>query len=563
MQPFENREEIELWLKTQPHDVISIFAARAALRSLPFIEKLLLNKSLKHSAEVLILSSFWSIAATLPKAKWIKEKEKDIFRSAANAANAASSSAAKTIGKNVPAAYGSFAAAANAAAAAAATTTDGAANAAAYSAKAAAYAYPAINSNDITAKAVTADGITTLFFKEFSLDRDFVNTGLSSSELLKKKLWQSATNKSEWSQFRKDIDHMWSSLKNYLVSREQDWRVWTEWYEDRVGGSEQQLFKLPFTKEIEVGIDPENGQFGRVTFPPEDYEEPAKVNAQIKQVVEDYWDRQKQLKQDKTAETFGLDADGQITRTTSETSSKLADTPEQREWYNNLRQAALGIKDIGENALGKAARPVNNVLDALPEDINNAKVARLWPAANRIRKLKAAHDRAIESEDDYHPNRLADEVVDDIGQFVDVYNNLVVGDAGLSEKDKAAKGPQEPEADIEAREAAARGIEAAIEHGLFTEEAQVVIEDDIAEDREIIAKVEADTALTVLESLAQANIQIEKENAIRAIILRVRENEKFGDIGKGARLAIGASIVAFVGSMWPALLRVVIKIFGL
>ena len=80
------------------------------------------------------------------------------------------------------------------------------------------------------------------------------------------------------------------------------------------------------------------------------------------------------------------------------------------------------MKEIGDNALGRAARPVNNVLNALPEDITDAKVALLWPAANRIRKLKAAHERANESGDDYHPNRLAAEVVDDIDQFVDVYN---------------------------------------------------------------------------------------------------------------------------------------------
>lgn len=356
----------------------------------------------------------------------------------------------------------------------------------------------------------------------------------------------------------KRLTRDWNRLKTHLLSLDQDWGVWTEWYEDRLRGIQDRPFTLPFVEDIEIGLDPENGQYGRITFPPEDYKDPAKVNAAIKKLIEDYRARQNLLEQDTTAETFGINADGKITRTTIETSAGLTNTPEQRDWYEALRQAALGMKDIGENALGRAARPVNNALSALPEDIGKAKVAQLWPAANRIRKLKAADERARASGDEYHPNRLGNEVVDDIGQFIEVYNNLVIGDVGLSAKDKSATGPQESETNAEIIHAANESIQAAIEHDLFMPDAQTVIEDDINEEHEINQKATP----TILERLAQDNIRREKENAIRAIIIRVRDTKTYGDISTGAKMAIGAGIVAYVSAAMPQLLGLVMKIFG-
>ena len=382
-------------------------------------------------------------------------------------------------------------------------------------------------------------------------DAQFVKMGGSANVLAVQPLWN---GNSKINNFPVKLEQDWQILKQFLIDLNQGWEVWIDWYEARLRGES-------LIEEIEIG-DPENGQYGRVTLPVDYYNDPAKANAAIKEIIESYWAKQNLLDQDVTAETFGLNDEGQITRTTIQTSSELTDTPEQRDWYNSLRQAALGMREIGDNALGRAARPVNNVLEALPEDITEAKVALLWPAANRIRKLKSAHDRAIDSGDEYHPNSLAAEVVDDIDQFVDVYNNLVIGDTSLSDKDKTAKGPQDEKTEIEASENAALAIEVAIEHDMFTDDAQEIIQVDIAEEREIIAKIEANTDLSVLEKLARDNTQVAKENAIRAIIIRVRESEKYGLIEKGALAGIGYKIVEFAGSIWPALVSSIKAIFG-
>lgn len=529
-EPFKDRDEIELWLRAQPSDVISVFLARVALRAVPIFANLIGNKNARRSAETIVLPCLWSISTALSAGIW-PNRGVELYTAAAAASMYTTDNLSL-----------------------ATFTDDAVAYAAAAAARAVAYTAAGdvtVFRGSVTASAAAAGRAAT--YTEYSLDRDLIESGQTAKDLVNLQLWNEGSYIGNLPfDFYKD----WQQLKSYLISLNPDWSVWTKWYEARLEG-------LPLIEEIEIGLAPKNGQYGRVTLPPTDYEDPAKANAAIKKIIEDYWERQGLLEQNVISETFGLNADGKIGRTTAQTSSGLVDTSEQRDWYNSLRDAALGMNDIGENALGKAARPVTNVLKALPEDITEAKVALLWPAANRIRKLKAAHDRAIESGDDYHPNRLASEVVDDIEQFTDVYNNFVIGDQGLSEKEKLAKGPQEEEEIIEASENAAQAIEAAIEHDLFTTEAEESIKENIAEEREITSKVEANTGLSVLEKLARDNTQIAKDNAVRAIIIRVRESEKFGKIEDGALQTIGAGIILYVMSTLPALAGMVMRLFGM
>lgn len=546
--PFKSNEEINAWLDTQPRDIISVFAARGALRTVPFFETMLKIEPLPRPPEKVTLTSLRAIATTLSSFMWPNVALKN-YKENNTAALVAYNMTGFTASYSK---YPKSVAHATEAAACVASIS--------YLTLLTSIAEAAVKAIKSTLDAAAEAGIRITFLNELSQDKDFIDSGKSGKELAAQKLWTStANNMSDGS--LPILIPQWLNLKEHLLSLDQDWEVWTDWYEDRLRGNQERPFTLPFTEEIEIGLDPENGQYGRVTFPAEDYKDPAKVNAQIKQLIEDYRAQQGLLEQDSTAETFGVNPDGQIARTTSATSSELTDTPKQRDWYKSLRQAALGLKDIGENALGRAARPAGNLMDALPPDISDAKVALLWPAANRLRKLKAANDRALMSGDDYHPNRLAEEVVDDIEQCVEVYNNLAIGDAGLSEKDKTSKGPQDPKAEIAASEAATQGLKEAIAHDLFTDEAKEVIEADIAEERDIIVKLETETELTVLEKLAQDNIRREKENAMRALILRVRESPKYGKIEDGALMAIGAGIIAYVASVWPALIGLVSSLF--
>jgi len=234
---FKNSNEIETWLKTQPRDVICVFAARAALRVVPVLEELLGLQDLKRSPDFIILQSFYALTTSVSVGRW---SDMDMRYAAAHAADAADDAA-----------------------------TDAAVDAAAFSARAAVAAFSAA---DTVAIAATLAG--TNIYRAYSVDRDFIEAGGNAQALSEIPLWP-------YSEMPEVLHTKWQALKSYLLNLNQDWDVWTDWYEDRLAGK-------PLIKSIEIG-DPENGHYRRATFPPKAYENPAEVNAKIKTVIEDYW----------------------------------------------------------------------------------------------------------------------------------------------------------------------------------------------------------------------------------------------------------------------------------
>ena len=67
---FQNSDEIEAWLRTQPRDVVSVFAARAALRGVPVFGRYVNLKDLVPKIETIILPSLWAIATALSAGIW-------------------------------------------------------------------------------------------------------------------------------------------------------------------------------------------------------------------------------------------------------------------------------------------------------------------------------------------------------------------------------------------------------------------------------------------------------------------------------------------------------------
>lgn len=536
--PFKNREEIKAWLETQPRDVISVFAARAALRGIFRFSDLKVDSALLDNTSDWILIYFWATSVSLSAGAWPNVITPQYGQFAYMAAKF-TETVADEITKNDSHTLAN-----------ALYSASFAADTAIYKTNAARAASLACPSPDIL--------LSQFDYAELSADKTSLINGKTAQQLAKTKLWSKTTI-----DFDKYIAKSWAVLKAFLLEKNEYWWVWTDWYEDRLRGNEDGPFTIPFVKDIELGIDPLNEEYGRNTLPVDFYPDPAKANTKIAEIIEAYKAQQKTLEQDTASETFEVNANGQIGRTTAQTSPILTDTPEQSDWYESLRDSALGMRDIGENALGRAARPVNSLIKALPESIGEARVAKLWPAANRIRKLKAAHERAAAGPEEYHPNLLGSEVVDDINQFVEVYNNFVVGDAGLSEKDRNTAGPQDPETEIEASEAATEAINTVLAHGLFTDDAKIVIQETVDESVEINSKLKEKSNLTVLEKLALDNTRREKENALRAIIMRVRDGEKYEKIEDGILAGIGLTIVGYVNLVWPALGGLVKTIFGL
>ncbi len=136
---FENDEELEAWLKTQPREVSVVIAARAALRVLPTLHRYSTNLQPRQFAD-LTFAAFWAsalarVAAKYPtRANELRAAYADAAYAAAYAADAAANSAYAAHAAD-SAAYAARAAAASAAAYADAAYA-AAADAAAYAAAA-------------------------------------------------------------------------------------------------------------------------------------------------------------------------------------------------------------------------------------------------------------------------------------------------------------------------------------------------------------------------------------------------------------------------------------------
>jgi len=266
-EPFENHNQIETWLINQPHDVISVFAARAALRAIPQFAYLITLTNLKLSIQNIILLSIQATATSLSVGLW-PNKFVDLMYDTADAVAYAAYTVSHANSAN-SASYTAVTAAADAAYAAYAASDSNAATYAAYAADAAA--------------TFNAEAIQT----EYSQDRDFIESGRTARELSERPLFNQDTSAVfDLSNEPLNVTENWYTLKSYLLSLNQDWDVWTDWYDARLEGR-------PLIKEIEIGLNPDAGQYGRATLPPEYYEEPAKANAAIKDIIDAYWERQR------------------------------------------------------------------------------------------------------------------------------------------------------------------------------------------------------------------------------------------------------------------------------
>jgi len=395
-EPFQTYDDIKAWLTTQPHDVISVFAARASLRVIPSFVTLIDHETLKNPVDTIMLSSLWATALALSAGHWPDRAEVIQVKAAAAAADAVATVAA----------YAAYAAYAADAADAADAAADAAAAAAAYATDADAYAYA---------------------YAEYSWDSDFIDGGNSVQDLCKQRLW----NHDEL--FEQD----WEKLKPYLLSLGQNWEVWTDWYDARLRGE-------TLTEEIEIGLDPKNGQVGRITLPREYYKDAAKANAAIKKVIEDYWARQDIPPQDITTETFAITPEGHVTSTTQEIGKNLLNVPSQLDWYEELRDTVASAQSLGVNKLGNlGSSALSRFAEALPENISEARVARIWPRANKIRRIIERHDAL--AEEDFDPDRLDSEVAGFFRDITGVFNNFRIGDPSLLAADQNAISPREAE----------------------------------------------------------------------------------------------------------------------
>jgi hypothetical protein len=262
MADFRDREEVKRWLDgikpaQRRREVATALAARAALRVLPLLGREL-RRGMRERDE--ILSSLVLPCLRAKALPWVAGKyptNDNELRADASAAAFAAADARAVDAAATDVAY------ADARAAGAISNTDArdavdiAADATAYTVSAtdkaaATVAHTAVNA---TADALAADGAQ-------------IDSGRSGGELSRLPLW--SIGAPDWA-----IEN-WRTLKSALLAANQDWEVWTDWYEARLAGDAA----YPPNEALEVA---------RATIPDEIWKQgPAVVNAEIKRLIAEH-----------------------------------------------------------------------------------------------------------------------------------------------------------------------------------------------------------------------------------------------------------------------------------
>lgn len=267
-------DDLETWLENQPHEVMSIFSARAAMRAVPAFVTLFENGELQQSIiDSIILPSLWAMATALSVVNH-------------------SGSIARTLGIDViELAYAAHSTAYAANDIVSSDITDSAAAAVSVALNIVRDSLSIVSTHAAT---VINDVFEIELLQEYILDRNFINSGKSAQDLAYAPLWLSSPDDIPDTPLAQIIGK-WHALRSHLLSVDKGWEVWTDWYEARLRGE-------PLIKEIEIG-DLENGQYGRVTLPLEYYQDAEKANEAIREIIGDYHDSFERPVSDDTVET--------------------------------------------------------------------------------------------------------------------------------------------------------------------------------------------------------------------------------------------------------------------
>ncbi|MFP9137903.1 hypothetical protein ACLI1C_12060 [Devosia sp. XGJD_8] len=119
----------------------------------------------------------------------------------------------------------------------------------------------------------------------------------------------------------------------------------------------------------------------------------------------------------------------------------LSDGPDQREAYDSLRSEVNSLIAGSANLLGDAGDSLVTLASALPEDMSEARVFRLWRAGNKVRRLHRAHLLVVDQPDG-HPSTLDPAIAELVGGICDEFNNLAATDPGLKQRDLWRVSPQ-------------------------------------------------------------------------------------------------------------------------
>ena len=255
MVDFSNQNEAVSWFTSRGRAFSVTFAARTALRAVPFLSPMANRQSNLGDERTLetVLAFFRCSVTSLSSSKYSDQAD---FLETYSLAASLSPHITDVLGRLKHRALSGACVSARSAAIAASYS----AGSPAFSARS---AYEAIVSSVLyppSASAIIQDEI-------------LVESGNSSEEVASTKAWAESSSSARINNFPGEFNRLWQSLKSFLLAQNQDWDVWTRWYEARVNGE-------PSNKDLDLAI---------ATIPNEDWEQgPAHVNALIKALEDKY-----------------------------------------------------------------------------------------------------------------------------------------------------------------------------------------------------------------------------------------------------------------------------------
>ncbi|WP_419797192.1 MAG: hypothetical protein ACNI26_12745 [Terasakiella sp.] len=347
MTEITSSEELREWLKGRDKQTCVAIAARIALRVVPFLEK----AAYKHG-DVIILPSLRAKSISWFACARLNQNVDFAARTAAFTSNTATAFAART-------------AAITSAAAAAASAHTAATSASASNASIAAAA--AVR----TAAAARTVTIISNAWQEISQDISFLEEGRTVDALMERPLFLG--------EMGSELKKRWQSMKEALLSLNENWQVWTNWYEDRLVGGPR-----PNGRLVIEALERE-----RVLIPDEDWKKgAAHVNALIAEMEKRYWVPEPPVQ--RLAEIMLQVGDDDKVHILSYPLT-ARDAAQDKRWHD----ACDGLRDALEDFVHNVPEGNNRVLDrairryqaALSSHFENLNVIKLGQTGNRLSEL--------------------------------------------------------------------------------------------------------------------------------------------------------------------------------
>ncbi|HTC06894.1 MAG TPA: hypothetical protein VK749_26075 [Xanthobacteraceae bacterium] len=506
---FEDEEAVKTWLEGQSNDVTVVFAARAALRVAALASYAGWPTTGERPSNDAVLRMFravstaWAVAAYPGHRRELNEAAQTTFAAQRDTRGPAPIQAAKS----------------------ACATASGAAHFRESAALAIQHALDAAGSMGREAFVSLLQSLAT--------DASLLSDRFSPVTLAFSQLWPG--NVPDW------IMDFWKELRASLAVADEDWEVWTDWYEDRLYGRTAN----------------QNAEIARVTIENQIWEGPIKsVNAHIKTLLEEREifdsaigekndslpDPNEIPKQAPAGSQFAANSEGLIDVIPRR---PVADDL-QRQLYEEVRYKARALSELGHNQLAGLSEPVARFLAAAPDRIQGASITQLWSRGNTLRHRLKAHDTAMDSADPMDPAILSRSVAELLRDLVDTYNVFIAGDPTGRELDQVRLGPQErQQADValDLAETIAEAVQTS--EGLATPAAVDTLVEQVESARTAPAGVDGDQAV----ELSRKTVGNFVSELLRSGYAFCRAEALFGakETRAGAYRAVGAGAAVAVG----------------